>query len=170
MDGEDMAIEREKGPFKWNLNSVLAVSGAAVTIITQVVVFAILWTNQTRDVQDLQNQVTTILKRFDTEAAERKDRLRDYQGTLNDMQGQIATIAPLSFQVTSVINSTAENKEAIKQTNSRIDRVVESFGGKLDTVLDAVNKLTTRVEVLATQQQEEKRTNKTSFERPIYRP
>jgi len=171
MTGDAMPITREDGPLKWNLNTVVMLGGAAVSITAQIVIFAVLWTNQTRDVKDLQNQVTGINSRFTQEGDDRKDRLRDYQATLDGMKSQIATFAPLSYQVTAVINASAENKEAVKQTNARIDRVVESFGGKLDTVIENLNKLATRVEVINSRMLDSTgKTDRTRFPTPIIRP
>lgn len=64
----------------------------------------------------------------------------------------------------------AENKAGIGETNKRIDRVVESFGGKLDTVLDTMNKIATRVEVLGSKLDDANKTDKTIYRTPIVRP
>ncbi|QPB18733.1 hypothetical protein [Rhizobium sp. 007] len=42
------------------------------------------------------------------------------------------------------IEGIAENKKGLEAANSRIDRVVESLSGKLDTAIDSINKVATR--------------------------
>ena len=143
-----MSIARESGPLKWNLNTVLALAGFGLTLLLNIVGGTVLWTNQARDIADVKGQVLDISKRLDTEAADRKDRIRDFSKIQTDMQTQIAGIVPLSYQVTQSITTGSTNAEAIKQTNVRIDRVVESVGAKLDTVVDALNKLSVTVSVI----------------------
>ncbi len=60
-------------------------------------------------------------------------------------------LPPLQFSMTQSMNQIAENKSSIVEVNKRVDRVVESFGDKLDTIGVNVNKIATRVEVLSTQ-------------------
>ena len=81
------------------------------------------------------------------------------------MQQQIAQITPLTFQTNRAIEGVAENKKAVEATNDRIDRVVETFGGKLDTVIENVGKLSTQVSVLSS-----KLDDKTRFRTPVIRP
>lgn len=73
---------------------------------------------------------------------------------VSDIQKQMPQIATLQFQMTRATEQIAENKATseteIKATNARIDRLVETFGGKIDLLTDSVNKLVTRVEVLST--------------------
>ena len=86
-------------------------------------------------------------------AAAAKDivNLRD---DVKDIQTQIPQIAQLQFQMTAQASKVAENKasadEQIKAANARMDRFVETIGGKLDLMTDTMNKLVTRVEVLST--------------------
>lgn len=107
-----------------------------------------IWNDTQRDIRDVKSHIDAVDTRFVTEASDRKDRLKDYQATLTSMQHDIAQIQPLSFQTTRALEAAAENKKATEATNDRIDRVVESFGGKLDSVLDNVAKLSTQVQVL----------------------
>ena len=51
--------------------------------------------------------------------------------------------------MTRALEATAENKKGIEAANARVDRVVESLGGKLDTAIESINKVATRVEVLS---------------------
>lgn len=72
---------------------------------------------------------------------------------VKDIQLQMPQIAQLQFQSLQSTNKIVENKatsdEQNKATNARMDRFVETFGGKLDTMTDSLNKLVTRVEVLS---------------------
>lgn len=80
--------------------------------------------------------------------------IRKLSDDVKDIQLQMPQIAQLQFQSTQSASQIAENKatsdEQNKATNARMDRFVETFGGKLDLMTDSVNKLVTRVEVLST--------------------
>ncbi|QPB21153.1 hypothetical protein [Rhizobium sp. 007] len=119
----------------------------------------------------MQKTQAELGERFDREAADRKDRQKTYQTTLDGMNNQIGQIAPLQFQQSRMIEQITENKTAVAETNKRIDRVVESFGGKLDTAIESINKVATRVEVLSSKLDDaQDRTNKTMWKTPIVRP
>ncbi len=123
------------------------------------------------DNRDLQKQISDINNRLEKEAVDRKDRLKDYQGQLSAMQQQIAQIAPLSFQTTRATEAGAENKKAIELTNTRIDRVVESLGGKLDTAIDSINKVGTQVQVLSSKLEDmQGKAEKSIFKMPVMKP
>lgn len=93
------------------------------------------------------------------------------QKVIDSTQQQVAQIAPLSFQTTRALEAAAENKKGIEAANIRTDRVVESFGGKLDTVIDNVNKVATQVQVLGSKLDDiQGRPDKTLFRTPIVRP
>lgn len=148
----------------WRLN-IWNVVIIAVSIAANAAWAGYIWSNTQRDIQQLQ-------QRFDIEADASKDRQKTNQETLNGMQQQIAQIAPLSFQTTRAIEATAENKKGIEAANARIDRVVESFGGKLDTVIDNVGKISTQVQVLSSKLDDLQgsRGEKTLFRTPVVRP
>jgi chromosome segregation ATPase len=165
-----MSIARENGPLKWNLNSILAVSGASITVVAQIVTFTVLWTNNSRDVLDLNNKVTDINHRLDSQENDRKDRLKDYTKTLTDMQAQIATIVPMSYRVDQALSQAAENKAANAATNTRIDKVVESVGAKLDNVLDSVNKLSANVAVIGSKLEDTAKAQKSNFQNVPFHP
>ncbi len=56
-------------------------------------------------------------------------------------------------------------------TNTRIDRVVESLGGKLDTAIDSINKVGTQVQVLSSKLEDiQGKPEKSIFRTPIVRP
>jgi hypothetical protein len=69
-------------------------------------------------------------------------RSRGAQGSAQRLSDSISglqhQIPPISFQVTRAIEATSENKKGIDAAHDRIDRVVESFGGKLDNVIDTI--------------------------------
>lgn len=93
------------------------------------------------------------------------------QKVIDSTQQQVSQIPPLSFQTTRALEATAENKKGIEAANSRIDRVVESFGGKLDTAIDNINKVATQVQVLSSKLDDmQGRADKTMFRTPVVRP
>lgn len=72
--------------------------------------------------------------------------------------------------MTRALEATAENKKGIEAANARVDRVVESLGGKLDTAIESINKVATRVEVLSSKLDDAQgRANKTLWRTPIVR-
>lgn len=118
----------------------------------------------------MNRDIAQISARIDSEASDRKDLLKNYQDSMNNMQKDIAQIQPLSYQATRALEAAAENKKAIETTNDRIDRVVESFGGKLDSVLDNVAKLSTQVQVLGSKLDDmQGKTQHTEFTLPAMR-
>jgi uncharacterized phage infection (PIP) family protein YhgE len=72
------------------------------------------------------------------------------ESDLKAIRTQLPQIDQLQFQQQRANEQIAETKAATVETNRRVDRLVEQFGDKLDTIVDAVGKLSTRVEVLTT--------------------
>ncbi|WP_143535320.1 hypothetical protein [Rhizobium sp. N122] len=129
------------------------------------------WVSLGNTIDDLKKTQTELADRFEREAVDRKDRQRAYQLSMDGMNTQIGQIAPLQFQQSRIIEQLSENKTAVSETNKRIDRVVESFGGKLDTAIDSINKVATRVEVLSSKLDDmQEKSSKTLFRTPIVRP
>jgi hypothetical protein len=154
----------EKGRIEWNLNTIVMIGGIFLATLANVAIAAISWNDTKRDIQEIQEQVKS-----ETQARQARGLVTD--GRFTDLNKAVAEIAPLSFQVTRVIEASAENKKGVEAANDRIDRVVESIGGKLDTVIENVNKLATRVEVFGSKLDDQAaRTNKTLFRTPIIRP
>ena len=123
----------------------------------------------------MNRDIAQISARIDTEASDRKDLLKNYQDSMNNMQKDIAQIQPLSYQATRALESASENKKAtedgLRNVNTRIDRVVESFGGKLDNVIDTINKVSTQVQVLSSKLDDmQGKSEHTMFRTPILRP
>lgn len=139
-----MPINREDGPLKWNLNSILAVAGFTLTLLIQIVGGAVLWTNYSNKVDNLTGQV-------------------------QELKVKVAEVVPLSFQVTQSLSTSAENKKSIENVNNRIDKVVDVLGGKVDSVIESINVLSRNVAVIATQI-EKPPSQKTNFRTPIIRP
>ncbi|TBY60131.1 hypothetical protein E0H46_31660 [Rhizobium leguminosarum bv. viciae] len=116
-----------------------------------------IWVSINRDIQDIQEKQKT-------------EADRSIKADV-DLNKAVADIAPLTFQTTRAIEGVAENKKGIEASNARIDRVVESLGGKLDTAIDSINKVATRVEVLSSKLDDaQTRANKTLWRTPIMRP
>lgn len=84
-----------------------------------------------------------------TQAAEAKENFGKLTEDIKDIRLQIPAIAQLQFQSTRLTDNVSENRANIKTTNDRIDRIVESFGQKLDAISDNLNRMATRVEVIS---------------------
>lgn len=84
--------------------------------------------------------------------ARAQEQIQAVREDVSDIKDDLPVIPQLQFEVSSIREQATENRTAIEVTNTnvnnRIDRVVESFGGKLDTLVDNVNKLNTQVQVL----------------------
>lgn len=163
----DMPVTLEKARLNlWNL--VGFVAGITVTAFG----WGVTYSNLSNSIEKQANQIQDINGRMQQEATDRKDRLKSYQDQLSGMQQQIAQITPLTFQTNKAIEGVAENKKAVEATNDRIDRVVETFGGKLDTVIENVGKLSTQVSVLSSKLDDiqGRQTDKTTYRTPIIRP
>lgn len=80
-----------------------------------------------------------------------KDAIADVRDDIKNINSQLPQITQLQFQVTRVVEQLAETKSGVTAVNERVDRVVNSFGEKLDTISTNVNKVITRVEVLTNQ-------------------
>ncbi|WP_412063949.1 hypothetical protein [Rhizobium sp. SYY.PMSO] len=77
----------------------------------------------------------------------------------------------MSFQTTRALEATAENKKGIEAANQRIDRVVESFGDKLDAIAGSLNKVATQVQVLSSKLDDmQGKAEKSIFRTPVVRP
>lgn len=111
------------------------------------------WVSLNRDIADVRSSQDRTQKALDTTVQ------------------QVSQIGPLSFQTTRALEAAAENKKALELTNNRIDRVVESLGGKLDTAIDSINKVGTQVQVLSSKLEDiQGRPDKTLFRTPVVRP
>lgn len=154
----------QKGRIEWDLNTIVMIGGICLATAANIAVAAVSWNDTKRDIQDIQEKVQA-----ETTARQARGVVTD--GRFADLNKAVAEITPLSFQVTRVIETSSENKKAIEAANDRIDRVVESIGGKLDTVIENVNKIATRVEVLSSKLDDaQTRANKTLWRMPIVRP
>jgi uncharacterized phage infection (PIP) family protein YhgE len=148
--------ERSKR-FEWNFNTLVVIGGLSFATVANVAVAAIAWNDTKRDITDIQDKLKS-----ETERGIKADI---------DLNKAVAEIAPLSYQTTRAIEGVAENKKGIEASNARIDRVVEALGGKLDTAIESINKVATRVEVLSSKLDDaQTRANKTTFQQPVWRP
>ena len=161
MSQEDGVMPVKLETARVNLWNIIIIAGS---IAANAAWAGYIWNNTQRDIQQ-------VKERVDQESVDRKDSAKSNQDTLAVMQQQIAQIAPLSFQTTRALETAAENKKGIEAANTRIDRVVESFGGKLDTVIDNVAKISTQVQVLSSKLDDmQGKSDKTTFRMPIVRP
>ncbi len=155
--------ERSK-KFEWNFNTIVTLGSMIAGLVVTSAGWGITYADLRNGNNDLQKQILEVSNRVDRESIDRKSQL-------TDMQQQIAQIAPLSFQTTRAVEAGAENKKALELTNNRIDRVVESLGGKLDTAIDSINKVGTQVQVLSSKLEDmQGKADKTIFRTPIGRP
>jgi outer membrane murein-binding lipoprotein Lpp len=84
----------------------------------------------------------------------------------NDVNSLLAQFPTLQFNQTRTAEQLGEARQSLIEANKRIDRVVESFGTKLDEISDKVNKIATTVEVLSSQQRNSQ-PQRTRFRIPI---
>jgi uncharacterized phage infection (PIP) family protein YhgE len=141
--------ERSKR-FEWNFNTLVVIGGLSFATVANVAVAAIAWNDTKRDITDIQDKLKS-----ETERGIKADI---------DLNKAVAEIGPLTYQTTRAIEGVAENKKGIEAANARIDRVVEALGGKLDTAIDSINKVATRVEVLSSKLDDaQTRANKTLY-------
>jgi TolA-binding protein len=155
--------ERSK-KFEWNFNTIVTLGSMIAGLVVTSAGWGITYADLRNGNNDLQKQILEVSNRVDRESIDRKSQL-------TDMQQQIAQIAPLSFQTTRAVEAGAENKKALELTNNRIDRVVESLGGKLDTAIDSINKVGTQVQVLSSKLEDmQGKADKTIFRTPIVKP
>lgn len=84
-----------------------------------------------------------------TADAQAMQQISSINSEIKDIRQTLPQIGQLQFQMTRAVEQIAENKSSNSELNKRIDRVVETFGGKLDTLVESVNKIALRVEGLA---------------------
>lgn len=159
-----MQLPERAKKFEWNFNTMVFVGGLAFAVATNVAVAAIAWNDTKRDIKDVQEKVLA-----ETDA--RKARGIYTDGRFDALNKAVAEIAPLSYQVTRAIEGVAENEKANEATNERMDRFVGTLTGKIDTVIDSLNKIGTKVEVLGSKIDDANgKTDKSMFRTPIMRP
>jgi methyl-accepting chemotaxis protein len=162
---EDVMLVPERAKkFEWNFNTIVFTGGLAFTIAVNVAVAAVAWNDTKRDIKEVQNKVQD-------EADARKSRGAYTDNRFDVLNKAVADIAPLSFQVTRAIEGVAENKKAVEATNERMDRFVGTLTGKIDTVIDSLNKIGTKVEVLSSKIDDANgKTDKSMYKMRIMRP
>lgn len=163
----------EGGQPKWNFNTLVTTFIGCATIIATAVGWGINWSTIQNNDRELNREIVRINERFLTEETARRERIAEFNAQLRDVRSQLATIPSLSYGVEQAKEMAVENSQKIEEANKRVDRVVDSFGGKLDTAIDSLNKVVTRVEVLGSKLDDMKRSDdgrQTNFRTPIVRP
>jgi chromosome segregation ATPase len=157
MAGDDsMHLPERSKRLEWNFNTLVVIGGLAFATAANVAVAAIAWNDTKRDILEVQDRLQS-----ETERGVRADI---------ELNKAVSEITPLSYQTTRAIEGVAENKKGIEAANARIDRVVESLSGKLDTAIESINKVATRVEVLSSKLDDaQTRATKTNWQ-PVLRP
>ncbi len=159
-----MQFPQRSKKFEWNFNTIVTLGSMVAGLVVTSAGWGITYADMRNDNADLRKQITDLTTRMDRDGADKKTQLAD-------VQQQLAQIAPLTFQTTRATETGAENKKAIELTNNRIDRVVESLGGKLDTAIDSINKVGTQVQVLSSKLEDmQGRPDKSIFKMPVVRP
>jgi hypothetical protein len=152
-----MQLPERSKKFEWNFNTLVVVGRLSFATAANIAVAAISWNDTKRDIQEIQDKLKS-----ETDRGIKADI---------DLNKAVADIAPLTYQTTRALEGVAENKKGIEASNARIDRVVESLGGKLDTAIESINKVATRVEVLSSKLDDAQvRANKTLWRTPTYKP
>lgn len=94
---------------------------------------------------------------MNTADAETRRAVQAATEEIKDIKAQLPAITQLQFQMTTTSQLASENKKAIEATNERIERVVDTFGDKLDTVIDRINVVASDVKVLTVRDKERAR-------------
>lgn len=161
----------EGGQPKWNFNTLVTAFGVCATVIATAIGWGVNWNTIQNNDEKLTEEIVRIHEKFNAEEAVRRERIADFNSRIRDVQTQLAVIPSLSYGIEQAKAMAIENAQKIEEANKRTDRVVDSFGGKLDTVIDGLNKTVTRVEVLGSKVDDLKRSGgQTSYRMPIVRP
>lgn len=131
MEGDDMPVTIEKA--RVNLFNAI---GFALMLVSSAFAFGVTWNSMSNADAEAQRQIAFVV----TE--------------LKDVKSQLPAITQLQFQMTTVASVASKNEKAIEATNDRIGRVVDSFGGKLDTVIDRLNTVASDVKVLTSKRKD----------------
>lgn len=70
------------------------------------------------------------------------------QTKIEKLEQQLAAVQQLQFQASRNLEISNEQKQSIEATNKRLDKFIEQFGGKIETISDNLNNIATRIEVL----------------------
>lgn len=70
------------------------------------------------------------------------------ESVANELKLIAAQLPEIKYDIRATANQATENKAAITEANKRMDRIVDSIGGKIDNLTETVNKLVTSVAVL----------------------
>lgn len=89
--------------------------------------------------------------------AKNAEQIENVKSDISDLKSFSALVTQSQYNISSLTSSVSENKKAIEEANRRVDRVVESFSSKLDTIVDKVNVISTNVEVLKNSRVPERR-------------
>lgn len=101
-------------------------------LIVNVAAIGITYANYTRDIRDVQTKT---------------EKLGEQVTQLSNQWQQISII---QFQQNRLSEQVSESKASISDTNRKFDKMVESFGTKLDSLVDGLNVLRADVKVLGT--------------------
>lgn len=169
-----MQIPRyEGGVPKWNFNTLVTAGGVCATIIATAIGWGINWSTIQNNDRELTAEIGRIRQKFVDEELLRRERISNFNEELRDLRGQLAILPSLTFGVNQAKEMGVQNAQKIEEANQRVDRVVDSFADKLDTAIDSLNKVATRVEVLGSKLDDMKRDDQgrqTNFKTPILRP
>lgn len=78
-------------------------------------------------------------------------QINSVRDDIKDIRTQLPVLNTLQSRQDRTTEIIADNKAAIKSTNDRLDKVVQSFTDKLDMIIDKTNKIEISVGVLAAQ-------------------
>lgn len=162
----------EGGQPKWNFNTLVTATVGSLAIVATAVGWGVNWNSIQANDRELNREIVRINERFIADEALRRERIADFNTRFREVQSQLAIIPSLSYGIEQAKAMAIENAQRIEEADKRTDRVVDSFGGKLDTVIDGLNKTVTRVEVLGSKVDDLKRSSggQTTYRMPIVRP
>lgn len=169
MDGESMQFPaREKGPFKWNFNTLSIAGAAVIPLAINVFFLGVLWANLNNVISDLSNRLNNEIALSDARSKQTDTNFR----AINDRLPQFDIIAQQMLRLTELTTANAKQSDAISE---RFNRYVEGQNGKLDIITDKLANLSSDNKVVQSQlsdlksQLADQKPQRTRFSMPIAR-
>lgn len=163
-NGADMQVEWEKT--RVNMWHILAIGGSLV-----VNAFAMggIYVTMTGNDEDNAKQIKEVRTEIGVLHQSGRDRSREIDSKFYTIEQKIPEITRLDDKITRLTELVASVIKANEETNKRIDRVVESQNGKLDTLIARQSDQSADIKVIQSQLREQNRTpQRTRF--PIATP
>lgn len=143
-----MPITIEKARLNvWNIGA--AFLGMSITAFGWGVTYATMTAQSEAaktEIASVKTEIATIKNQQNNQISASQLRMKETDGNFAEIK---IALPRMTDQIEDLSDELKTNKDQIALTNARIDRALEIFGGKLDTINDKVNRLVTSVEVIA---------------------